>query len=281
MSKYLVFFIIIINIITFSCKKTSKEEKINIQVNTPIKKVEYFNLPSPFEINASIDFSDIDTTKLTKLKNPQLFTNQQDIAIKTGMYMADLSFLARTSYNNLLNLYANQIYKMLIILEFPHKQIDSIYEFTEKNIYNYDTMKYFISNLLYQVDAYLKNTGQIKNACQITYGVWIESNYIILNALKNYKDTNKIHTLLADQYLVLNNALQYTDTSVLETSMINNMKELKNMFGELVKFTKIKIKDTLWDTIYYKTQMEYDITKAKISKINKKFTTIRNNLINK
>jgi hypothetical protein len=205
-------------------------------------------------------------------------------AINLGIYGADLSFCCVFGQHNLTVKYFNTVKNLAQELDLMKIVNDSTLRLIEQNLDSPYVLQQIVSETFYKADAYLQEADRQREATLILTGGWVETMYLILSFLHNQNaPTNcKAYNLIADEYLVIDDLMNIIKTSPMRhpKKLLSQLQPIKYNLSKLIKFRKIPVYDSITDSTYITTVIEYQITSMKLDSLRNSVSKLRKKFIN-
>ncbi len=276
-----------------SCKKEQKHPQLQVnQIDTinlaeSIQKI-YYSLPSPLEIANVVQAKNIEFSSQFLLPPADVvkFQTDDEKALALGIYSADLSFCIVFSQQQISYNYFEVIKQLATDLDLVSVISDSVMTQIEQNLNNIYELQKIAGQVLFKVDALLKESHRKNAALLSIYGGWIESLYLTLSFSQNTQDDSiqeKIYQTVADEYLVVGDLINMLKASNLKQkdSLISYTSQIKESLKNLINISYQKVYDPYTDEYIKRKVISYNISQDDIKKLKQIITKIRNRLIAK
>lgn len=235
-SKMIQIFLLIIISITYSCSNNTPINQGSLTDSllndTSVNTV--FLLPPPDDI-----INDIFTKRIAL--NPELVTplqysykliNEKNQSIGLGIYIADLAFLNFAGSNENIIEYFKNIKELSDKLNIYNLIGDSFFDRVNNNLLKKDSLALIINEMYYHFSEVLESSNRQKTLALISAGAIIETLYLSVMVIENYKDyTQAVQNIFHQQQLV--------DSYTSLIGQYSSDDEIKAVQIELVKLKEI------------------------------------------
>lgn len=236
--KYIVFLFILI--FAYACKpdQGGKTEQSNVskdEIDTSAVLLKYnetlFTVPSPYQATSILEKNDIALNKslLNSVNNYKRYNTSFKQALNIGVYGTDLGYLNIYGQSTDCISYFSVIKKLSEDLGIKGALDAQKLNRIEKNIQNKDSLLYYMSSTYRLIDSYLKKNDRKEIGALIIAGGWIESVYLLSQAILESNNRNLINRL-GEQKHPLNNLIEllssYYYDSDKYTSLIDSLVDL-------------------------------------------------------
>jgi hypothetical protein len=248
-------FIIFINACSSGNQQNEPEQNNEqIKVNDAILKSTrevYKTLPSPVETAEMIYKANVkfDQKILNPVQNVPYYITSQSMALNLGIYCADLSFSSLFDNTQVTLDYLNAVKTVTDGLGLIHliKQQEVIN--LEENLYNKDSIKIMVEDLIYNSGEFLNENNRPEIALLVVVGGWVEGMYIAMQMAKQSGHINKILVdRLVDQYksllLVIKALEDFKNLSSVE-GVLDDMYRLKAIYDKMIITDNQKVDSNL------------------------------------
>jgi hypothetical protein len=198
------------------------------------------NFPKPLEMVNEVVKTGVkfDKASINPIENEEKYVTENKKAVNFGIYCVDLSYLsAYDKKQEILKSYktVRKLAESLNALEaFDNVAGGEI----DKKLSNKDTLLKIADDIYYDSYSHIKSKNKLEIAALIVCGSWIESQNIVLQALKNYDRNAKtefLYNKTFEQTVHIQNLIavlnQFKDNAEFQT-LIANFEELKNEFAK-------------------------------------------------
>ncbi len=247
--------ITLLGVVIFSLPNCEGEGKKNNEVDSLIEVTEitednltFYLIPSPKDMFAF--------TKNTNLKFSEAVLNPQENADKYldtktqetgfGIYSADLAYAASFNQTNKAGEYIKIVRNLsdeigvTIFDESLIKRIDYIPE-------NEDSLMRITNDTYHDIVKFLERNEREASLALISAGGWIESLYIVINLVGDYKKDNKVIQLIADQKNIFENLVLFLEQNKENkdiSALLEDIKPIRKVY-ESLEVTKIEKNDKI------------------------------------
>ena len=216
----------------------------------------YYQVPAPDEMIAFIKEGgfEFNTDVLNPTEHLDQYTDQKSQALNLGFYTADLTYMASYGEFQESGRYFNVIIKLADRLGISSAFDEALVGRVKNNLENSDSLEIITNDSYYSIVDNLEGSNRGKTLAIIAAGGWLESMYIVVNLLDEYKEGEPILDRIADQKLVYENLMLYmakyeNEAAVHSTiedfkalgSLFENFKESSNASAELSTSGKMKV----------------------------------------
>jgi len=291
--KYIVFLFVLIFIIACKPDKENDTEQSNVsreEIDTSAVLLKYnetlFTVPSPYQATFQLEKNDVAFNKslLNSVNNYKKYNTNFKQALNIGVYGTDLGYLNAYGQSTDCISYFTAIKKLSEDLGIKGAINTKKLKRIEKNIQNQDSLLYYMSSTYRLIDAYLKKNDRKEIGALIIAGGWIESVYMLSNAVLE-TDNRKLKNRLGEQKHPLNNLIEllssYYYDSDKYTNLIDSLVDLAYEYDGIIYnyyYKEPKIYPEKKLTIV-RSESNVVISKYHIQSIAGKIEKIRNNII--
>jgi len=253
-----------------------------------IESQTYYLIPSPeglfsFIRDGKLKFSD---AVLNPTNNSDKYVDTRAKEINFGIYSADLAYVASfnkyqqsVDYLSTVRTLSDEIGISAVFDQNLIGRIDNIID-------DQDSLLKVTSDSYLSIVRYLESSDRKKSLALIVTGGWVESIYVVVNLLDNYKQDAKIISLLASQKNVVSNLTSYLDQLKSDENIQMTINELKPLadFYQSLEVQKEEPKDgqkTSAGKIVVGGNSKIIMTEAQFQTLKKEITAIRNKMTKK
>lgn len=281
-------------LLLFSCKTEDKEQhqketvsKEEIDTSNVLLKYNetLFTLPSPYQASYQISKSNIDLNKnlLNAPENYRNYNTSFKRALNIGIYGTDLGYLNAYDQGTDCISYFSTIKKMSEELGIQGAINAEKVEMIEENIQEQDSLLHFLTSTYRVFDSYLKQNNRKEIGALIIAGGWIESVYILSQAVLESNDRTLINRL-GEQKHPLDNLIELLSSYYYDsdnyTDLIDALVDLAYEFDGIIYNYYYKEPKIYPDKKLTVIQSESNvvISEYHIRTIAEKIERIRNNI---
>lgn len=253
-----------------------------------IESQTYYLIPSPeglfsFIKDGKLKFSD---AVLNPTNNIDNYIDTRSKELNFGIYSADLAYVASfnkyqqsVDYLNTVRTLSDDIGISAVFDQNLIGRIDNIID-------DQDSLLKVTSDSYLSIVRYLESSDRKKSLALIVTGGWVESIFVVVNLLDNYKQDAKIIALLASQKHVVSNLTSYLDQLKFDESIQMTINELKPLsdFYEKLEVQQDEPKSGQQKTegkIVVGGNAKIIMTEAQFLTLKKEITSVRNKMIKK
>ena len=253
-----------------------------------IESQTYYLIPSPeglfsFIRDGKLKFSD---AVLNPTNNSDKYVDTRAKEINFGIYSADLAYVASfnkyqqsVDYLSTVRTLSDEIGISAVFDQNLIGRIDNVID-------DQDSLLKVTSDSYLSIVRYLESSDRKKSLALIVTGGWVESIYVVVNLLDNYKQDAKIISLLASQKNVVSNLTSYLDQLKSDENIQMTINELKPLadFYQSLEVQKEEPKDgqkTSAGKIVVGGNSKIIMTEAQFQTLKKEITAIRNKITKK
>ena len=253
-----------------------------------IESQTYYLIPSPeglfsFIRDGKLKFSD---AVLNPTNNSDKYVDTRAKEINFGIYSADLAYVASfnkyqqsVDYLSTVRTLSDEIGISAVFDQNLIGRIDNIID-------DQDSLLKVTSDSYLSIVRYLESSDRKKSLALIVTGGWVESIYVVVNLLDNYKQDAKVISLLASQKNVVSNLTSYLDQLKSDENIQMTINELKPLadFYQSLEVQKEEPKDgqkTSAGKIVVGGNSKIIMTEAQFQTLKKEITAIRNKMTKK
>jgi hypothetical protein len=229
--KYIVYLFVLI--IAYACKpdKDGETEQSNVskeEIDTSAVLLKYnetlFTVPSPYQATRQLEKNDIALNKnlLNSIDNYKKYNTSFKQALNIGIYGTDLGYLNVYGQSTDCISYFTAIKKLSEDLGIKGA-IDAVkLKKIEKNLQSQDSLLYYMSSTYRLIDSYLKKNDRKEIGALIIAGGWIESVYILSQAVLESNNRDLINRL-GEQKHPLNNLIELLSSYYYDSDKYTNL----------------------------------------------------------
>lgn len=244
----IVFLIVACLTIAFSCKNPKKQDskgfKFEREVKSDIeaKKSMIYLFPSPGELldrfyEANLPF------KKELLHDPNMADNymtSKEQGLNLGVYITDMAYTALFSRSSEATDYLKVVNTLSSELNISLTDFESLAERAKNNIGVRDSMIIISNELFFNMLEFLEYSDMENTVAVISSGAYIESIYITLNSIGDYKKEDPLLQAIAELKYPVQNLLSQAESVSDDPnvqSIIKYVKAINDMFSELATET--------------------------------------------
>ncbi|MDA3892620.1 MAG: hypothetical protein PF517_13225 [Salinivirgaceae bacterium] len=228
-------------------KGTAKLAKLDSEKG---EDVVFYNMFSPVDLNKIIDqkSSYYNSVYVNSLNNLTKYTTSQKIALNTGIYGADLSYLWMFEQTQQALSYLSAIQHLTTKLGIPDTFVKSTFKLAEVHTDEMDSVIVIIRKAYSDTDKLLKETGRESSAVLILLGGWIETLNITLN-MYHEPNSKRAGKIITQKYSLssLITMVQNTQDDMVMSEYLLLLKKLQDAFNAIE--VKLKPEDVEIDTV--------------------------------
>lgn len=260
---------------------TEEEEDVKSLVN---EDVVFYNMFSPVDLSNLIDAKNtyFNSSYINPLNNITAYSTSQKVALNTGVYGADLSYLWMFDQTQQALSYLSAIQHLTTKLGIPDNFVKSTFKLAEASSDQQDSLIQIVRNAYNETDSFLKESSRESAAVFILLGGWIETLYIALNiySTPNSQFASKIIT----QKYSLNSLItmvQNTQDDIVMSEYLLLLKKLQDAFNSIeLKLSPSDIDiDTANKRITIKNTSNLNIEPDQFNEIKTITTRIRTHIV--
>ncbi len=267
-------------------KDTTTEQSVDNNTSTET----YYLIPSPKELfrfihDGHLKFSESILNPVDNLNN---YIGTRAKELNFGVYSADLAYVASFNkyqqsidYLGVVRNLSDDIGMSSIFDENLVSRIDNITD-------NKDSLLRVTNDTYLSIVSYLEDVQREATLAQIVTGGWVESIYVVVNLLENYKSNSQIISLLAAQKGVVSNLVMYLK----QRKNDSNIQATLADFQPIAKFyesLKVKKQDNVkdektdkkTDKIVVGGKQEIVMDEKQFEVLKTEITKLRNKIIKK
>lgn len=175
---------------------------------------------------------------LNPVQNVPYYITSQSMALNLGIYSADLSFSCLFDQKQITMDYLNAVKLLSDGLGLIHilKQEDIIK--LEENLYNQDSIKLMVENLIFNSSEFLEENNRPEIALLVVVGGWVEGMYIAMQLAKQSGHINKeLVDRMLEQYqslLLVIKALKGFQKLTAIEGVLMDMNRLKDIYDKMI-----------------------------------------------
>ena len=198
----------------------------------------FYSIPSPVEMATLLNRAgaDYNYTYLNDVEKVNSYADAGDQALNLGVYGADLSYTSIFNETNESMLYMKAAQILSDKLDVSAAIDDRLAERIETNIEYKDSMMVLISEVYWNLDNYLKNSGRDNISALIISGGWLEGLYLTTRLLETAPDDRNVQEKIAEQKFGLDNLVslleQYGEDEMLAPTL-DGLKELESIYEQV------------------------------------------------
>lgn len=241
----ILFLACILILVTAGCKNQNKRVDKNFQFdqekvesNVQSTKSLIYLFPAPGEIltrfyNADLEYNE---DLLHDPGKSSDYISSRDKGLNLGVYISDLAYTALFSRNTKATSYMKVIRKLSSELDISNAVFETLVERLGANIGNSDSLIAIGNDAFYNVMEFLEHTARENTIALISSGAYIESIYLALNSIEEYRENDPILQQISELKYPLENLLNQSE-SVSDDPAVQSIlaytKELNDIFSSL------------------------------------------------
>lgn len=185
-----------------ACTNQNNQNKIIVDTTlniSNIKKVKY-SLPSNLEMFIILKNSTfkLNTDSLHSVQKSSQYLTSSAISLNLGIYLTDFIFVAVNNYTDIPK-YLNTIEQLASKLNIYNLIDKNKIQILENNP-SQDTIKYYITQLFFNFDAFVNENDLKTTEANVLIGSWIEISYFIAQNQNNFTNNNLYELMLNQKY---------------------------------------------------------------------------------
>lgn len=290
----IIFILFIIGFTSCNNNKTNKiDEEMEVGIDANLKEdvalhdekdVVFYNMFSPVDLTHVIDAKTayFNSTHINSLNNITKYSSSQKIALNTGVFGADLSYLWMFEQTQQALSYLSAIQHLTSKLGIPDAFVKSTFKLAEASANEQDSLISVVRNAYNNTDKFLKESDRQSAAVLILLGGWIETLHIAVNM---YNEPNPVFAskILTQKYSLgsLINMVQNTQDDMIMSEYLLLLRKLQDAFDAIevqLKPEDIEI-DTINKRITIKNSSNLVINPDEFKELKQVISKIRNHII--
>lgn len=244
----------------------------------------FYNMFSPVDLTKIIDAKSayFNSSHINSLNNITKYSSSHKIALNTGIYGADLSYLWMFQQTQQALSYLSAIQHLTSKLGIPDSFVQSTFKLAEASSDMQDSLITIVRNAYSDTDSYLKESDRESSAVLILLGGWIETLHIALNMYNN-PNPAFASKIITQKYSLssLITMVQNTQDDINMSEYLLLLKKLQNAFNSIevqLKPNDIEI-DTVNKRITIKDSSNLQIDPSQFDELRSITSRIRNHII--
>jgi uncharacterized lipoprotein YehR (DUF1307 family) len=235
----------------------AKQESPQIQVT--------YKLPSPVELYIFLKEHDIkyNSKHLNTIENVSKYFTNVSKYTNFGIYASDLAYTTVYEDQQKSFLYFSTVKTLADELGFAEGFDEIAAKRIEQNSFNSDSLYQIATDAYWEACNYLEDLGQSSELALIVAGGWIESAFLAIQSIEEFKENDASIIRVAEQQILLENLIEY-----LENENDQNVQKVLELLIEL---------QTKFDVLY--ENEEVIITKSQYDTISAEIIRVRTELI--
>jgi len=146
---------------------------------------------------------------LNPVENSANYLTSSQLSINLGIFGADMSYCRVFDQQQKVIVYFDAIKQLAEKLGLPSDMVVQAAERLNQNLNNPDSVSIITAQVYTQADDYLKRNERDNAAALVILGGWIESMYILSNAMKENPGNEELASRLANQKFSLNSLISF------------------------------------------------------------------------
>lgn len=244
----------------------------------------FYLIPSPkdmfaFTKNTDLQFSE---SVLNPKGNADKYMDTKTQEIGFGVYSADLAYAAAFNQTNKAGEYIKIVRSLsdeigiTIFDETLVKRIDYIPE-------SEDSLMRITNDTYHDIVKFLERNERETSLALISAGGWIESLYIVINLVGDYKENDKVIQLIADQKNIFENLVLFLEQNKENndiSALLEDLKPIRKVYEslEVVKIEKDEKIDNPDNKFIVGGATKIMISKEQFYDLKEAITSVRNKL---
>ena len=298
MKRPLSFLIILLLVITLSCRNAKKDKESFMPVfstynadstnknNLPPKDEIFYGILTPVEICTIFNRLGIPHNNeiLNPITNKDLYLSSSKASINTGVYGVDFGYLKLFGLGQQMIDYMVTIRDMSNKLGIPDKYLTEPLKKINNDISESDTILLLMNEAYIKIEAHLREGGRESTAGLMVMGGWVEAMYIATQLVYNSeKPDPEVIQKIAEQKYTLTTLLSflknyYDDPVVVYYS--KKLKYLKNYFDTFdIYFKKGDLEIDINKQVFRSTGSEMNVTLETLNKIRDYISKLRTEMV--
>jgi hypothetical protein len=250
------------------------------QENSSEDKV-YYQVPSPDEMISFIKDGGFgfDNTVINSVDHLDSYVEQRIQAINLGIYTADLTYMAAYGQFQESMRYFNVVIKLAERLGISSAFDEALVGRVKNNLNDADSLELISRDSYYSIVDNLEQSQRGKTLAVIAAGGWLESMYVVLSLMDEYKADSPMLQRVADQKLVFENLCSYLKTYQEErivSETLSDFKALQTAFNALDEdSTTTELKKTKGKRMVLGGKGKVNITKEQFDQLKQVVVDLR------
>lgn len=234
---------------TFSCasdasknKSTDKQTQIDVDITEQalIDQLTYYRLPSPEELFAQIDFSELDFNQglLNEAKAYKNYLGSKEQAFALGVYITDLAYVTLFKQEEASLEYFEAVYGLSEILRINSAVQEPLLKRIATNVGNTDSLMILSQQAYTDIMDFLENNQKEDVVSLVTIAAFVETLHLTLFYVKEFDPNNPIVQMLVDQRFTIQNLYAYANLYKKNknvASAIKHIEKINTLYQELAE----------------------------------------------
>jgi hypothetical protein len=225
---------------TYSCasdasknKSNDKQSQIDMSITEKalIDQLTYYRLPSPEELFAQIDFTELDFNPglLNEAKSYKSYLGSKEQALALGVYITDLAYVTLFKQEEASLEYFEAVYGLSEQLRINSAIQESLLKRIATNIGHSDSLMILSQQAYTDIMDFLENNQKEDVVSLVTIAAFVETLHLTLFYVNEFDTNDPIVQMLTDQHVTVQNLYAYA----------NLYKENKNVASAMKHIEKI------------------------------------------
>lgn len=242
----------------------------------------YYQVPSPDEMISFIKDGgfDYNSTVLNPVDQLDSYVEQRIQAVNLGIYTADLTYMAAYGQFQESMRYFNVVIKLAEKLGISSAFDEALVARVKNNLNNADSLELISRDSYYSIVDNLEASQRGNALAAIAAGGWLETMYVVLNLMNEYKEGDAMLQRVADQKLVFENLVMYLEKyedDRLVGQTLADLAPLKAIFASLEEEqTTTQIKKTKGQRLVLGGTGKVNITSEQFDQLKSAVDALRN-----
>ncbi|MGE4288185.1 MAG: hypothetical protein AB7E36_05810 [Salinivirgaceae bacterium] len=226
----------------FSCASDAsknKSDKNQVQIDVSITEQElldqltYYRLPSPEELFAQIDFSELEYNQglLLDAKNYKNFLKSKEQALALGVYITDLAYVTLFNQNEASMDYFEAVYGLSEQLRIKSAVQEPLLKRIASNIDHTDSLMVLSQQAYTDIMDFLENNQKEDVVSLITMAAFIETLHLTLFYVNEFDTSDPIVQMLIDQRFTVQNLYAYARLQKENKNVASALKHIENIYA--------------------------------------------------
>ncbi|MCB9013487.1 MAG: hypothetical protein H6539_05550 [Bacteroidales bacterium] len=287
------FFLATLLISGFSCSNVQKsnksvqEEEANdtMDIALDYKESILFLLPSPGEIlerlyNVNIKY---DPQVLNVVTNKDKYLGSKAQSLNLGVYITDMAYSALFNRSTETVNYLEAIQSLSTESGISSTIFESLLSRSKANAGKIDSLVAISDEAFSNMLEFLENGGKSVTIAQVSAGAYVESLYIALESVKQYKSDDKTLAVIAEMKYPMDNLLNEAKNSLTgeeNSSILKYLDDLSKILNDLeFKGTETSVSETSPGKISISGGDKLSMSKEEFVALKSRVNEIRKNIV--
>ena len=218
-----------------SKSKTKKPFLDELNMESNLEELNYFRFPSPEEIFSFVQASDVDFIPgiVNNFEDHKNYIDSKKQTLNLGIYMSDLAYFTVFKKQDETYNYLNTVHKLCNAIKIESAFSSDFLKRVHENLFTIDSLINLSGDGYRSIVTYLEENRKENTLALLSVGTYIESMYLTLHFIDDYKKNPDMVQKIADQKYAFENLYLYTSQHLDQENdkeFINMINDIKNVF---------------------------------------------------